>query len=59
MRFKHIINLPKYKDWFTINDNNLKLMLYKMYIIIFNYIFIENQSIDVDFNTVLNNLERE
>lgn len=59
MRFKNIINLPKYKDWFTINDNNLKLMLYKMYIIIFNYIFIENQSIDVDFSTLLNNLEKE
>ena len=57
--FLNILNHPKYRVLFdnrnTIN-NNLRNVIYRMYIVLFNYIFIEGGSIDKEFNELLNEL---
>lgn len=58
-KFLQILNQPKYKNIFdekNIIDSDLRNIIYRMYIVFFNYIFIKNQSIDKDFEALLNNL---
>lgn len=57
--FLDILNLPKYRTLFdggSIDNSNLRNVIYAMYIIFFNYIFIEGRSIDKEFNELLNEL---
>lgn len=59
-KFLHILNNPKYKYLFdnkNIDDRNLRNITYRMYVIFFNYIFIEGRNVDLNFNEILNNNE--
>lgn len=58
-KFLDILHLPKYKTFFdskNINDMNLRNVTYRMYIIFFNYIFIENGDINLGFEEILNRI---
>lgn len=57
-KFLEILDMPKYKELF-VNDkttDDLRQIIYKMYIVFFNYIFIENKSINMEFDKILNNV---
>ena len=54
--FLNILNLPKYKVLFDVKnviDDNLRNITYRMYIVLFNYIFIEGGSIEGGFDQIL------
>ena len=54
--FLEILNIPKYKKLFNNiyeNNENIRLIIYKMYIIFFNYIFIKDGNINLPFNELL------
>ena len=58
-KFLHILNNPKYKDLFdnkNIDDRNLRNITYRMYVIFFNYIFIEGRNVDLNFDKMLNEI---
>lgn len=52
--FLEILNLPKYQIIFDDKNNNLRNVIYKMYIVFFNYIFIKKGNIDLTFDELLN-----
>lgn len=57
--FLEILHLPKYEKLFTVSnsdDDNYGNIVYRMYIVLFIYIFIENKSIDKDFETILSDI---
>ena len=57
-----VLNLPKYRTLFereNINDMNLRNVTYRMYVILFNYIFIEGGSIDLPFEEILDKIKYE
>jgi len=57
--FLDILHIPKYMSLFntSCNPNELRKLLYKMYVVFFHYIFIEGNNIDMDFRTILNNIK--
>ena len=60
--FLEILNTPKYRDLFADDEhhNDIRKTLYKMYIVFFDYIFIEGNSINnTDFYSILDKLRND
>lgn len=57
--FLDILHMPKYRNLFNTNcnPNELRKLLYKMYVVFFHYIFIEGNSINMNFRTILNEIK--
>ena len=47
---------PKYDGLFLNDGGNLRIIIYKMYVVLFNYIYIEGKSIDIPFEELLDKL---
>jgi hypothetical protein len=58
-KFLALISTPKYSTWFQTSSKSFRPLLYKIYIIIFNYIYVENKSIDMPFMKLLDILIQE
>ena len=58
-KFSDILKTPKYERWFKNKSLKFRLLLYKIYVIIFNYIYIEGKSIDMPFDNLLDILLKE
>lgn len=58
-KFLDLLAAPKYKAWFQPSSKSFRPLLYKVYIILFNYIYVENKSIDMPFSDLLDVLIKD
>lgn len=58
-KFSQISTTKKYKAWFKNKSLKFRPLLYKIYVVIFNYIFIEKKSIDMPFDALLDTILKE